>query len=102
MIIDTLTGSLHCVHHHNNKMAARTIHKSKLLVSLCIVYLNCVVGVHGKSVEHVANRIDDHSGIGAGAGGSGDQHEGSDPIQVFIVPHSHMDVGWVYTVQVCL
>lgn len=24
------------------------------------------------------------------------------PIQTFVVPHSHMDVGWVYTIQVCL
>lgn len=22
------------------------------------------------------------------------------PIQTFVIPHSHMDVGWVYTVQV--
>lgn len=22
------------------------------------------------------------------------------PIRAFVVPHSHMDVGWVYTVQV--
>lgn len=22
------------------------------------------------------------------------------PIQTFVVPHSHMDVGWVYTIQV--
>ena len=22
------------------------------------------------------------------------------PIQAFVIPHSHMDVGWVYTVQV--
>lgn len=24
------------------------------------------------------------------------------PIQAFVVPHSHMDVGWVYTIQVGL
>lgn len=23
------------------------------------------------------------------------------PIQTFVIPHSHMDVGWVYTIQVC-
>lgn len=23
-----------------------------------------------------------------------------DTIRVFVVPHSHMDVGWLYTVQV--
>lgn len=22
------------------------------------------------------------------------------PVQTFVIPHSHMDVGWVYTVQV--
>lgn len=22
------------------------------------------------------------------------------PIQAFVIPHSHMDVGWVYTIQV--
>ncbi len=22
------------------------------------------------------------------------------PIQTFVIPHSHMDVGWVYTIQV--
>ncbi|XP_017708881.1 PREDICTED: epididymis-specific alpha-mannosidase isoform X2 [Rhinopithecus bieti] len=25
--------------------------------------------------------------------------QSADPIQAFVVPHSHMDVGWVYTVQ---
>nr|XP_023692209.1 epididymis-specific alpha-mannosidase isoform X1 [Paramormyrops kingsleyae] len=25
--------------------------------------------------------------------------DGADPIQAFVIPHSHMDVGWVYTVQ---
>lgn len=25
----------------------------------------------------------------------------NEPIQTFVVPHSHMDVGWVYTIQVC-
>ncbi|XP_047448214.1 epididymis-specific alpha-mannosidase [Mugil cephalus] len=25
--------------------------------------------------------------------------EGNEPIQTFVIPHSHMDVGWVYTVQ---
>lgn len=24
----------------------------------------------------------------------------NEPIQTFVIPHSHMDVGWVYTVQV--
>jgi len=23
-----------------------------------------------------------------------------EPVRAFIIPHSHMDVGWVYTVQV--
>lgn len=23
------------------------------------------------------------------------------PVQTFVIPHSHMDVGWVYTIQVC-
>ncbi|CAG04579.1 unnamed protein product, partial [Tetraodon nigroviridis] len=22
------------------------------------------------------------------------------PIQTFVIPHSHMDVGWVYTIKV--
>lgn len=22
------------------------------------------------------------------------------PIETFVIPHSHMDVGWVYTIQV--
>lgn len=22
------------------------------------------------------------------------------PVQAFVIPHSHMDVGWVYTIQV--
>lgn len=26
--------------------------------------------------------------------------DGADPIQAFVIPHSHMDVGWGYTVQV--
>uniref|UniRef100_A0A8C7RKB2 Alpha-mannosidase n=1 Tax=Oncorhynchus mykiss TaxID=8022 RepID=A0A8C7RKB2_ONCMY len=27
--------------------------------------------------------------------------ERNGPIQTFVIPHSHMDVGWVYTIQVC-
>lgn len=26
--------------------------------------------------------------------------EENKPIQTFVIPHSHMDVGWVYTIQV--
>lgn len=26
----------------------------------------------------------------------------SEIIQTFVIPHSHMDVGWVYTIQVDL
>lgn len=25
--------------------------------------------------------------------------EDDKPIQTFVIPHSHMDVGWVYTIQ---
>ncbi|KAM9330351.1 epididymis-specific alpha-mannosidase [Gastrophryne carolinensis] len=32
------------------------------------------------------------------SGGTVTPHPG-EPIQVFLIPHSHMDVGWVYTVQ---
>lgn len=31
------------------------------------------------------------------ANGETDKKE---PIQTFVIPHSHMDVGWVYTIQV--
>ncbi|TMS01861.1 Epididymis-specific alpha-mannosidase [Larimichthys crocea] len=24
---------------------------------------------------------------------------GNKPVQTFVIPHSHMDVGWVYTIQ---
>lgn len=28
------------------------------------------------------------------------ENDAAERIQVFVIPHSHMDVGWVYTVQV--
>lgn len=31
---------------------------------------------------------------------SGETAGEDEPIQTFVIPHSHMDVGWVYTVQV--
>ncbi|KAG7241608.1 hypothetical protein INR49_025528 [Caranx melampygus] len=29
----------------------------------------------------------------------GDTGSANEPIQTFVIPHSHMDVGWVYTIQ---
>lgn len=28
------------------------------------------------------------------------ENDAAERIQAFVIPHSHMDVGWVYTVQV--
>ena len=87
-------------------MAAKTKHKSRQCYLLLLVICALSLGVSGKAWTSVENEIDAGDiGLKESQGTGGAQLEsqdtgGAQPVEVFIIPHSHMDVGWVYTVQV--
>ena len=84
-------------------MAAR-LGQNKAVAYHCILIVTVFILCNGGVAKTAVVPIDEESNQGRESGGrrEGEGTDDAQLVEVYVVPHSHMDVGWVYTVQVSL